>query len=109
MRVSLSLRFILLLLVVFAVGCHRDKKTDDAEVLPVDQMYSTAKTALMENNLNKAIKYYERLIARFPFGPYTERWKSLLSAISNGGAVQRPASQRGTTMLVGETSPSSAA
>ena len=73
MRVSLSLRFILLLLVVFAVGCHRDKKTDDAEVLPVDQMYSTAKTALMENNLNKAIKYYERLIARFPFGPYTEQ------------------------------------
>jgi DNA uptake lipoprotein len=46
MRVSLSLRFILLLLVVFAVGCHRDKKTDDAEVLPVDQMYSTAKAAL---------------------------------------------------------------
>ena len=27
----------------------------------------------MRNNLNKAIKYYERLIARFPFGPYTEQ------------------------------------
>jgi outer membrane protein assembly factor BamD len=73
MRVSLSLRFFLLLLVMFAIGCHRDKKTDDAEVLPVDQMYSTAKAALVENNLNKAIKYYERLIARFPFGPYTEQ------------------------------------
>ncbi len=73
MRVSLSLRFLLLLLVMFAIGCHRDKKTDDAEVLPVDQMYNTAKAALVENNLNKAIKYYERLIARFPFGPYTEQ------------------------------------
>ncbi len=73
MRVSLSLRFFLLLLVMFAIGCHRDKKTDDAEVLPVDQMYNTAKAALVENNLNKAIKYYERLIARFPFGPYTEQ------------------------------------
>jgi outer membrane protein assembly factor BamD len=73
MRVSLLLRFCLLLLVVFAVGCHRDKKSDDSEVLPVDQMYSTAKAALVDNNLNKAIKYYERLIARFPFGPYTEQ------------------------------------
>ena len=49
MRVSLSLRFFLLLLVMFAIGCHRDKKTDDAEVLPVDQMYNTAKAALVEN------------------------------------------------------------
>ena len=72
MRFSSPVRFCLLLLVVFAVGCH-NKKTDDAEVLPVDTMYTTAKAALVENNLNRAIKYYERLIARFPFGPYTEQ------------------------------------
>jgi outer membrane protein assembly factor BamD len=73
MRVPSSLRYCLLLLVVFAVGCHHDKKSDDSEVLPVDQMYTTAKAALVDNNLSKAIKYYERLIARFPFGPYTEQ------------------------------------
>src|SRR5512146_2058774 len=73
MRLSFPLRYFLLVLVVFAVGCHHDKKTDDAEVLPVDQMYTTAKDALVENNLTKAIRYYERLIARFPFGPYTEQ------------------------------------
>ena len=72
MRLSPLLRLLLLLLVLFAVGCHRDKK-DDAEILPVDQMYTTAKEALVENNLGKAIKYYQRLIARFPFGPYTEQ------------------------------------
>jgi outer membrane protein assembly factor BamD len=73
MRSSPFLRLCLLLLVVLAVGCHREKKQDDAEVLPVDQMYSTAKSALVDNNLTKAIKYYQRLIARFPFGAYTEQ------------------------------------
>ena len=73
MRVSPLLRYCLLLLVVFAFGCHHDKKQDDAEVLPVEQMYSTAKAALVDNNLTKAIKYYQRLIARFPFGTYTEQ------------------------------------
>ena len=74
MRLPLSAKILLLLLLaLFAVGCHRDKKQDDAEVLPVDQMYSTAKDALMSGNEAKAIRYYTRLIARFPFGPYTEQ------------------------------------
>ena len=64
---------VLLLLAVFAVGCHREKKQDETEVLPVDQMYSTAKDALMQGNEGKAIRYYQRLIARFPFGAYTEQ------------------------------------
>jgi outer membrane protein assembly factor BamD len=74
MRFSSPIRYcLLLLLVVFAVGCHRGSKPDDAEVLPVDQMYTTAKAALTDNNLSKAVKYYQRLIARFPFGDYTEQ------------------------------------
>ena len=73
MRLTLPLRLILLLFVVFAAACHHDKKQDDAEVLPVEDMYSTAKAALVDNNLTKAIKYYQRLVARFPFGPYTEQ------------------------------------
>jgi outer membrane protein assembly factor BamD len=72
MRFPSLIRFCLLLIVVFVVGCHATK-TDDAEVLPVDQLYTTAKAALVDNNLSKAIKYYQRLIARFPFGAYTEQ------------------------------------
>ena len=71
---SRLLQILLLLLAVVAAGCHRgDKKPDDAEVLPVDKMYDVAKDALMNGNGTKAIKYYQRLIARFPFGPYTEQ------------------------------------
>lgn len=73
MRHSHYFKFFLLLLIVFAVGCHRHKKQDDAEVLPVDKMYDVAKTALEKGDEGKAIKYYQRLIARFPFGPYTEQ------------------------------------
>ena len=75
MRLSSSLKFVLLVLIVLASGCslfNRHKK-DDAEVLPVEQMYSTAKAALVEENYTKAIRYYQRLVARFPFGPYTEQ------------------------------------
>ena len=74
MRLPLSAKILLLLLLaVFAVGCHREKKQDETEVLPVEQMYDSAKEALMSGNQTKAIRYYTRLIARFPFGPYTEQ------------------------------------
>jgi len=74
MRFPLATRLLLLVLaVLFAAGCHRDKKTEETEVLPVEQMYAVAKDALTNGNNTKAIKYYQRLIARFPFGPYTEQ------------------------------------
>lgn len=72
MRIS---RFILLLLVplLFAAGCSRVKKDDAAETLPVEGMYAEAKSALEFGNLDRSIKFYKRLIARFPFGNYTEQ------------------------------------
>ena len=75
MRVFPSLiKLALLSLFVLAAGCHRgEKKQDEAEVLPVDQMYTVAHEALENNNLSKAIKYDQRLVARFPFGAYTEQ------------------------------------
>jgi outer membrane protein assembly factor BamD len=80
MRLSPPAKFLLLLLLaLLAVGCHRDKKPDDAEVLPVDKMYEVAKDALTTGNHTKAIRYYQRLIARFPFGPYTEQSQMELS------------------------------
>ncbi|MEP6484780.1 MAG: outer membrane protein assembly factor BamD, partial [Rudaea sp.] len=74
MRLSSSLKFLLLVFVVFCAGCNLfGRKKDDTEVLPVEQMYSTAKDALASENYGKAIRYDQRLIARFPFGPYTEQ------------------------------------
>lgn len=55
-------------------GCHRGaKKEEITETLPVDQLYVAAKAALVEGSVDKASRYYKRLIARFPFGPYTEQ------------------------------------
>jgi outer membrane protein assembly factor BamD len=70
---SLTKLFFLLLLAIFAAGCHHDKQQAETETLPVDKLYDAAKSALMKGNDGKAIKYYQRLIARFPFGPYTEQ------------------------------------
>jgi outer membrane protein assembly factor BamD len=36
-------------------------------------MYETGKNALRSGNMARAERYYKRLIARFPFGPYTEQ------------------------------------
>jgi outer membrane protein assembly factor BamD len=74
MRLSSLVKICLLVLFVFASGCSLfGRKKDDTEVLPVDQMYATAKAALVDGNYNKVIRYDQRLIARFPFGPYTEQ------------------------------------
>ena len=74
MRFPVLLKVFPLLLVVLVAGCHRgDKKGDEVEYLPVEKMYEIGKTALDDRNYGKVIKYDERLIARFPFGAYTEQ------------------------------------
>jgi outer membrane protein assembly factor BamD len=73
MRVPKLVVLILMSLLLVA-SCHRGvKKEDVTETLPVDQLYVAAKAALVEGSLDKAARYYKRLIARFPFGPYTEQ------------------------------------
>ncbi|UXI67684.1 outer membrane protein assembly factor BamD [Tahibacter amnicola] len=73
MRVSALIRLIFLALVLATAACSRTKKGDPVETLPVDEVYALAKKSLQNNNLDRAIKTYERLIARFPFGAYTEQ------------------------------------
>ncbi len=73
MRVSKIVLLFLVGMLFLAAGCSRVKKEAETEVLPVEQMYSEAKTSLENNNVDRAITYYKRLIARFPFGPYTEQ------------------------------------
>jgi outer membrane protein assembly factor BamD len=80
MRVSPAFRFLLrtllLAILVALAGCswfHRGKKGDPMDTLPVEQLYQQGVSALDGGNNDFAIHSFQRLIARFPFGPYTEQ------------------------------------
>ncbi|GAA0713984.1 outer membrane protein assembly factor BamD [Dokdonella soli] len=70
------MRTLLLVLVVALAGCslfHRGKKGDPMDTLPVEQLYQNGVAALDGGNNDLASRTFTRLIARFPFGPYTEQ------------------------------------
>ena len=80
MRVSRSYRHFarlaLLVLLVALAGCslfHRGKKGDPMDTLPVEQLYQQGVDALDAGNYDFASRSFERLVARFPFGAYTEQ------------------------------------
>jgi outer membrane protein assembly factor BamD len=79
-RTNAFLRFALLLVLVASVpGCKtvggwfgkdKDAKT---ETLPVEALYKEAKDNLVDGDFSDAQRQYTRLIARFPFGAYSEQ------------------------------------
>ncbi len=74
-RHSGFLRLLALLVLTLSVaGCGRFfQKEDPIETLPVEQMYESGKSSLRSGNVARAERYFRRLIARFPFGAYTEQ------------------------------------
>ena len=65
---------LLALLFATLAGCGKWFQRDDPlETLPVEGMYAEAKESLTGGNLGRAIRFYQRLIARFPYGSYTEQ------------------------------------
>ena len=73
-RYSGLLRLLILATLLLTVGCGRYfSKEDPMETLPVESMYQEAKTSIQNGNYSRATRYYRRLIARFPYGPYTEQ------------------------------------
>lgn len=74
-RIAGFLRLALLLtLALAAAGCGRFfKKEEPLETLPVEAMYEEAKASLRSGNYSRAQQYYQRLVARFPYGPYAEQ------------------------------------
>ena len=74
-RYSGTFRLLALLLVLsLSAGCSSwFKKDDPLETLSVEQMYDEAKGSLKGGNYGRAQRYFSRLIARFPYGPYTEQ------------------------------------
>ena len=54
-------------------GWFGGDKEEKTETLGVEALYAEAKEALNDSNFGRAQLYYTRLIARFPFGPYSEQ------------------------------------
>ncbi len=48
-------------------------KQAETETLGVEALYAKALEASNDTNYGRAQKYYSRLVARFPFGPYSEQ------------------------------------
>ena len=75
---SLRHVLLLLLLVLFtASGCARLKgafKDKDAlEGQPVEELYARGEKMMHGGNWNGAVRVYKRLVAQYPYGPYTEQ------------------------------------
>jgi outer membrane protein assembly factor BamD len=70
---------LLLLVVVFAAtGCSSTKgwfgkKKDDTEGVPVEELYERGHNQMRTGNWNGAILTFRRLVAQYPYGPYTEQ------------------------------------
>ncbi|PKV14086.1 outer membrane protein assembly factor BamD [Xanthomonas prunicola] len=65
----------LMLVMAFVVtGCHRgakDKNPDEG--MPVEQLYGKAHNLMEKGNWSGAEASFKRLIAQYPYGPYTEQ------------------------------------
>jgi outer membrane protein assembly factor BamD len=64
---------LLLALVFLATGCHRGTKKDPDEGAPVEQLYQKAHGLMEKGNWSGAENTFKRLIAQYPYGPYTEQ------------------------------------
>lgn len=60
-------------LILWLGACSNASREDEADTLPVDQLYRVAQGSMENGNYDRAIRYYKRLTARFPFGEYTEQ------------------------------------
>ena len=64
----------LLLIVAFAgVGCSKFKDKDADEGVPVEQLYEKAHKSMTNGNWAAAETTFKRLVAQYPYGPYTEQ------------------------------------
>jgi len=72
MRLLKSLSITLALLFMAACSLLPDK-VDETKDWSASKFYSEAKSALNDGNYETAIKYFESLEARYPFGPYAQQ------------------------------------
>ena len=59
------------LMLVTVSGCKKDRDIDDGR--SAEEMYTTAKGYLDNQNWGRAVNGYQTLATRYPFGRYTEQ------------------------------------
>ncbi len=64
---------LLLALAFVATGCNRASKKDAEEGMPVEQLYQKAHKMMEGGNWSGAETSFKRLVAQYPYGPYTEQ------------------------------------
>ena len=76
-RSASFLRFALVVLLALLAGCslfHRGaKKGDPMDTKTVEELYVQGVDAIDKNSFDFAVRTFQRLISRFPFGAYTEQ------------------------------------
>lgn len=69
----LPIKSFALILLALLLGACAGREKDRADTMPVEEIYDLAKRSLDRGNYARAEQEYKRLIARFPFGPYSEQ------------------------------------
>lgn len=70
----LRLVALLVLVALFATGCGRNSKNKDAdEGRPVTELYEKGHGHMERGNWSGAEQVFKRLVAQYPYGPYTEQ------------------------------------
>ena len=64
---------LLLVLVFVATGCHRGTKKDADEGVAAELLYEKSHNLMTHGNWSGAETSFKRLIAQYPYGPYTEQ------------------------------------
>ena len=75
-KLSTTARLVTLLLVVafVATGCKRGTKGDNPdEGAPAEQLYEKSHKLMQSGNWSGAESSFKRLVAQYPYGPYTEQ------------------------------------
>lgn len=62
--------FWIALTALLLAGCSMPEQIDETKDWSVSRLYTEAHDALNDGDYEQAVKYYEKLEARFPFGPY---------------------------------------
>jgi outer membrane protein assembly factor BamD len=72
-RFSVVRGLLILVFILLGTACSNNVRLDEAERLPADALYAEAKRSLDNGSYDRAVKFYQRLVARFPYGSYHEQ------------------------------------
>jgi outer membrane protein assembly factor BamD len=68
-----SLRILLFALLALAGGCGSLSEKDETQGWSAQRLYGEAKDAMVSRDWGKAVKYLEKLEARYPYGRYAQQ------------------------------------